>query len=99
MAQTIAAYAGYRAMLENGGVKVGFLLGSRRYETACAYFPLGSVLLVKAHRILQHENGLGAFECQISDASGRVLATANVTVFQPDNVNHFFGADGDEDKK
>src|SRR2546426_3960121 len=32
MAQAIAAYAGYGARLRGAPVKIGFLLGSRRYE-------------------------------------------------------------------
>lgn len=92
MAQAIAAYAGYQAISQGEKVRVGFLLGSRRYESQCAHFGLGSILHVKVQRVVQHENGLGAFECQIGDTSdteSKVLATATVTVFQPDNVNNF----------
>ena len=56
------------------------------------YFAPGSVLLVHVHRVLQAENGLGAFDCRIvpaDDANAASLATATVTVFQPDNVNQF----------
>ena len=33
MAQAIGAYAGYRARLRGEPVKIGFLLGTRRYES------------------------------------------------------------------
>jgi len=53
-------------------------------------FAIGSVLLVHVHRVLQGENGLGAFDCRIDVAGGAsAVATATVTVFQPDNVNQF----------
>jgi hypothetical protein len=43
--------------------------------------------------VLQAENGLGAFACRIERADAAPgaasLATATVTVFQPDNVNQF----------
>jgi predicted hotdog family 3-hydroxylacyl-ACP dehydratase len=90
MAQTIAAYAGYQSSLKGEPVRIGFLLGARRYETSCSYFPLGSVLQIHARRVLQNENGLGAlgaFECQICDINSVQLANATVTVFQPEK-NH-----------
>lgn len=92
MAQAIAAFAGYQALQEGGAVKVGFLLGSRRYQAHCASFALGSVLHIYVRRILQSENGLGAFECTINLADqvdGAELATATVTVFQPENATEF----------
>jgi predicted hotdog family 3-hydroxylacyl-ACP dehydratase len=90
MAQAIAAHAGYLARLRGEPVKIGFLLGSRRYLCSVPQFASGSVLKVFVQRALQGDNGLGAFECRIEDAAGgAVLATATITVFQPDNVNDF----------
>ncbi|HTH44304.1 MAG TPA: hotdog family protein [Oxalicibacterium sp.] len=91
MAQAVAAFAGYEARQRGEAVQVGFLLGSRRYECTCSAFAVGSSLHVYALRTLQGENGLGAFECHIEDAAkaGTALATATITVFQPDNVNEF----------
>jgi len=64
MAQAIAAFEGYWSLQRGEPVKVGLLLGSRRYESHCAQFAAGSVLRVEVHRVLQHENGLGAFDCR-----------------------------------
>lgn len=92
MAQTIAAYAGYHAQRRGESTKIGFLLGSRRYECRTACFMTGSTLLVKAHKLLQTENGLGSFACTIQDKQTReILAEATVTVFQPDNAQEFLG--------
>ena len=88
MAQAIAAHAGWLARRRGDPVKVGFLLGSRKYEAAVPAFAVGSVLHVHAHRALQGDNGLGAFECRI-EQQGATVATATVTVYQPDNVNEF----------
>ncbi|WP_371870471.1 ApeP family dehydratase [Pseudoduganella flava] len=88
MAQAIAAHAGWLARRRGDAVKVGFLLGSRKYEAAVPAFAVGAVLHVHAHRALQGDNGLGAFECRI-EVEGRTVATATVTVYQPDNVNEF----------
>jgi len=92
MAQAIAAHAGYEQQLHGNPIKIGFLLGSRRYESNCPTFPLGSVLRVYVHRVLLSENGLGSYECRIEDNrdnNNNVLATATVTVFQPANVDGF----------
>ena len=82
MAQAIAAHAGYLARLAGAPVKIGFLLGARRYEAQVPLFVDGSVLQVHVQQALQGENGLGAFECRI-EMAGAVLAQATITVFQP----------------
>ena len=88
MAQAIAAWAGYIARSRGEPVKLGFLLGTRRYECSRPIFVIGSLLQVHVRRVFQDESGLGSFECYIDDEQGRV-ATATVTVFQPHNVNDF----------
>ncbi|MCX7220047.1 MAG: 3-hydroxylacyl-ACP dehydratase [Burkholderiales bacterium] len=92
MAQAIAAHAGFLARQRGDAVKVGFLLGARRYQASTALFALGSVLVVRITRVLQGENGLAAFECSIHDSAmlaGVALAHATITVFQPDDVAEF----------
>lgn len=99
MAQAVAAFAGYEAYSRGEPVKVGFLLGSRKYEVACPDFPVGSRLHVHVQRALQGDNGLGAFDCRIvdaNDAAGATLANATITVFQPDNVSEFLQKISDE---
>lgn len=90
MAQAIAAHAGYKDVLLGEPVKVGFLLGARRYQVAAPLFALGTLLHVHVHQAILGENGLAAFECRIEDAAdGSNLANATVTVFVPNNVNEF----------
>jgi predicted hotdog family 3-hydroxylacyl-ACP dehydratase len=92
MAQAIAAHAGFLARQRGDAVKVGFLLGARRYQASTALFALGSVLVVRITRVLQGENGLAAFECSIHDSAmlaGVALAHATITVFQPHDVAEF----------
>jgi predicted hotdog family 3-hydroxylacyl-ACP dehydratase len=88
MAQAIGAWAGYKARLRGEPVKLGFLLGTRRYECRRPIFVLGSVLRVHVQRVFQNEDGLASFECFIDNEEGRI-ASAPVTVFQPHNVNDF----------
>jgi len=90
MAQAVAAHAGHQARQRGEPVRVGFLLGTRRYACAVPAFAVGSVLTIRVQRALQGDNGLGAYECRIEDgASGAELASATITVFQPDNVEEF----------
>ena len=81
MAQAIGAYAGYTARLHGERVRIGLLLGTRRYVSSCNNFPMGSTLRVYVQRILQNENGLASLECRIEGEQWR-LATANLTVYQ-----------------
>ena len=89
MAQAVAAHAGWCARRRGEPVRVGFLLGSRKYACSVASFPVGSVLKIEVRRALQGENGLGAFDCRIEDGTGLELASATITVFQPHNVEEF----------
>lgn len=88
MAQAIGAWAGYTARLRGEPVKLGFVLGTRRYECRRPIFTLGSLLRVHILRVFQDENGLGSFECSIDNEEGRV-ATAIITVFQPPNIDDY----------
>lgn len=95
MAQAVAAHAGYLAQLKGEPVKPGLLLGSRRYSTTQPLFPLGAVLHVQVRQVLRGDNGLGAFDCTIrlagaeNEAVAEPVASATLTVFQPDDVNEF----------
>lgn len=94
MAQAVAAHAGWLAKRDGGTVKPGFLLGSRRYSTHSPLFAKGQVLQVKVKMEMRGDNGLGAYECSISSIAdtgnpGQDLASATLTVFQPDDVNAF----------
>lgn len=88
MAQAIAAWAGCRARQLNEPVKLGFLLGTRRFECAGGYFRFGQRLRVEAHREFSAENGMGMFACRIV-ADAVEVATANVLVYEPTNIDAF----------
>src|SRR5262245_19005433 len=81
MAQTIGAYAGYRARLRREPVRIGYLLGTRHYDCKQPHFAAGRRLKIYVKRNWQGADGLASFDCRIEDHSG-VLASATVTVFQ-----------------
>jgi len=81
MAQTIAAYAGLIAKQQGEAIKLGFLVGTRRYYSNVAEFSVGSTLTVRVEKIMQDET-LGVFDCYIQSMGGlEVLAKLNV--YQP----------------
>lgn len=85
MAQTVAAWAGWQAIQSGQWVKLGFLLGTRKFDAQCAFFAPDSVLRVLVRSELVGGNGLGMFDCQIQDAKAAVLAQARVSVYAPDD--------------
>ncbi len=96
MAQTIAAYAGYNALKYKQAVKIGFLVGTRRYECSKAFFANGDCLHITARNIFQADNGLGSFECSIyhvinpeKNEGQNQIASAVINAFLPDDVNKF----------
>lgn len=88
MAQTVAAWAGWRARLRGEEPKIGFLLGSRRYESRHPRFALGETLRVDVHRQFQADNGIGQFDCRI-ELEGKTIATATLTVYEPADARDF----------
>lgn len=91
MAQCIAAFAGANAVSKEGSVSLGFLLGTRKYKPKVKVFKLDQMLIVKAEELMCDSSGLSVFECKIIDGiSKEILASANVNVFQPDDVNSYF---------
>lgn len=89
MAQAIAAFAGANALDKNQQVKIGFLLGSRKYKTTKPYFYLGCRLDICVEELYQEDSGLSVFECTITDQDNCLLAMANINVFQPENSKEF----------
>jgi predicted hotdog family 3-hydroxylacyl-ACP dehydratase len=90
MAQTVAAWVGWRARQKGQGVKIGFLLGSRKYETAQAFFAPGMRLTVSVRCELLAANGLGMFDCRIHGDGEKELATARISVFEPEDDEALF---------
>jgi predicted hotdog family 3-hydroxylacyl-ACP dehydratase len=91
MAQAAAAWAGYQRHMRadaDGAARIGFLLGTRRYQSSRAAFHVGDVLHISVQRLFQAENGLGQFECVIR-VDGAEVARASLNVFGPDDPEAF----------
>ena len=90
MAQAIAAWAGNRARLKGQAVKVGLLLGTRRYAVHRQAFVVGDCLRIEARCELMGDNGLGMFACRILDGDEEI-AVANVSVYEPPDPDAYLG--------
>lgn len=82
MAQAVAAWAGARARRAGAAPRMGYLLGTRRYEARCGGFAAGTTLRIEVRCELMGEAGLGMFDCAIVH-DGATLATARISVYEP----------------
>ncbi|MBK8817408.1 MAG: hotdog family protein [Methylococcaceae bacterium] len=80
MAQAIGAYAGIKSKLAGEPIKLGYLLGTRRFSSNVASFVVGTALTIIVKVIIQDDK-LGAFDCHISGEG--IQIDANLTVYQP----------------
>jgi len=83
IAQSIAALAGIEALRAGRPVRIGFLLGTRRYRSSVPGFALGARLRIEVTREFQTDDGLGAARGRILAEDGRLLGEGLLTVFQP----------------
>lgn len=88
MAQSIAAVAGARHTSQGDDIKLGFLLGTRKYRCDIECFGLGETYDIGVEEIHAEESGLSVFECHIVQAD-RVVAEARLNVYQPPDEQAF----------
>lgn len=86
MAQTIGLFAGIQHKLANEQVKIGFLLGTRRYECLADAFLKDQTYSVKVSKMYEDE-GLSVFDCSIHHQV--LIAKASINVFQPSDPAEF----------
>ncbi|WP_445679394.1 ApeP family dehydratase [Radicibacter daui] len=89
IAQTIAAIAGYRQHLAQQKVepRVGFLLGTRRMSVLEPWFVPGSQLDVAVEGIFE-DGQMAVFDGTVHN-EGRLVVSARVNVYQPDDLRDF----------
>jgi predicted hotdog family 3-hydroxylacyl-ACP dehydratase len=81
MAQAAGIYAGRLAREAGAPVRIGYLLGTRNFHAAADWFSPGMRLVVHAAEVLR-DDPVGVFSCRI-EAGGRMLASADLNVYQP----------------
>ncbi|MCL2076504.1 MAG: 3-hydroxylacyl-ACP dehydratase [Betaproteobacteria bacterium] len=89
MAQSVGALSGWRSLARGLPVKVGFLVGTRHYQSHVPEFRVGEMLRVAAAEELMTDDGLAMMRCTLHNADGALLAEASLMVFQPDDVDAY----------
>jgi predicted hotdog family 3-hydroxylacyl-ACP dehydratase len=84
MAQAVAAWAGVQERGSGRGPRIGFLLGTRRFECHRPFLPLGELLRFEVQKEIQLGDALGQFSGK-TFLGDELLATAAITVFAPDD--------------
>lgn len=89
MAQAIAAYAGSQNAARQLPPSIGFLLGTRQFETAAPLLPRQGVALIRAEVVFAEEASVSLFECSmyLAESPGIKLAWASIKAFQPGDVH------------
>jgi predicted hotdog family 3-hydroxylacyl-ACP dehydratase len=83
MGQASALIAGHQLKQGNIEPHLGFLMGSRKYQTQVAYFKPEQTLIVRCNEAALVGDSLATFNCCISDqTTGQELATAILSVFR-----------------
>lgn len=95
MAQSIAAFAGLESLSRQEDIKIGFLLGSRKFKNYIKCFPNGALLEIRVVPLYREASGLGQFQCQLY--CNKVLANeANINTFSPPNPQEFIRGSSSE---
>ncbi|MGJ8664628.1 MAG: ApeP family dehydratase [Marinicella sp.] len=84
MAQTVAALAGIRSKNQSEAVRIGLLLGTRKFDSNVDSIPVGTNLEIHVKEMFIEENGLGVFKCQ-AQAPG-IQVACNLNVYHPENI-------------
>lgn len=91
LAQGIAALAGVRAQEVGEPVRLGFLLGTRRFHAHIAALPLPCKVKVAVKESMIDAYGFAVYDCTLLDTDGTVLAEAAINVYSPPNIEEMMG--------
>lgn len=83
MAQACGAYAGLEAIEAGEPVRMGFLLGTRNFESRVTWFDVGTTLTITVVEVLR-QTPMAIFDCSVR-LEADTVATARLTVYQPES--------------
>ena len=85
LAQAVTAWAGVQAVAKGDTPRIGFLLGTRRYQCQIQDFAFDQPIRVEVELDFRADNGLGAFRGRLLDKHNQQLGSATINVFQPES--------------
>lgn len=94
MAQAISVFSGVEQLQRNDQVKIGLLIGTRRYESEVPVFTIGTRLKIIARLTYREDDGISMFACEIHDDQ-RALARGDIKAYRPEDIRAFLGASSD----
>ena len=89
MAQAIAAHVALLSHREGRPPRPGALLGTRAYQSQRTAFPGGEPLTIRAQEACRTADGLASYDCAILSKAGEQLATAALSVYEPEDFDQF----------
>ena len=90
MAQAISVFSGVEQLQRKQEVKIGLLIGTRKYESEVPVFTIGTRLNIIARLSDREDGGISMFACEIRDDQ-RVLARGDIKAYRPDDIRAFLG--------
>ncbi|MEO8314373.1 MAG: 3-hydroxylacyl-ACP dehydratase [Pseudomonadota bacterium] len=84
MAQAVAAWAGYQGRTRGVAPRIGFLLGSSRFDCRSSCIRPGKTLRIEVTKEIQMDDGLGQFTGRTYQDE-ELLASAVITVISPED--------------
>lgn len=90
MAQAIAVYSGVELLQRGEPIKIGLLIGTRRYDSAVPMFAIGTQLKIIARLQDREDAGISMFSCEIRDGEN-VLAHGDIKAYRPEDIHAFLG--------
>jgi predicted hotdog family 3-hydroxylacyl-ACP dehydratase len=82
MAQSVAACLGYEAYLGGGRVRVGMIIGVRKFELLEAYIEVGTELEIQVDRI-RGDDDVSTFRTE-TRTGGNLICSAHMTLVHPE---------------
>lgn len=90
MAQAMAVYSGVQMRQAGQPLRIGLLIGTRRYDSEVPAFAIGTRLTATAKLVSRESEHMYVFTCEIDDGT-RVIARGDIKAYRPDDIHEFLG--------
>jgi predicted hotdog family 3-hydroxylacyl-ACP dehydratase len=84
MAQAVAAWSGYQDRTKGRKPRIGFLLGTRRFDCHQSWLPVDRPLRIEVTKEIELDDGIGQFVGRTYEGED-LIASAVITVYSPED--------------